>query len=430
MPNPRGSGTKPSNSFLGGATSYAFRPRTSRRSNMTTNSYDKTKRKKTTAAAEPEKIDAQNTTHETGETEPALEYIEIKRTPAVKFQPSIFDPLQETLNLKPEQKEKYRTRLRTIDTGAYWGMKQSLSLMTFNFFSFSKEPKMEIQEIVALNSKLTITPSIHGAPTMYDADILMFAVSALAEDIRRNKSELTRAGTMPYKGDVVFQLKDFSERIGRTRNSRKIEQITEALDRLSNCLISIEKTEMFGGTEIRVTKSIGSFLNGYKFCEISESGKKPVAAVQVRIADWIVRAIAQEKTLTIPDEYFALSPVEKSIFMVARSLDGMRTLMIQKGGKELFFTSKDHNFEPGADGPGTAFEQMMNSLFFHRITLLDLAERMNYRQPLRKLKFLLLEIIRKGGFTWYGIALDDRKRALTQNVVYFFRNDEGQRKER
>ena len=63
-----------------------------------------------------------------------------KNLPLVKTpeQPSLFEPLEETLNLTPEEKENYRTALRTIHDGTAWVLKQSLTLMSYNVSTASK----------------------------------------------------------------------------------------------------------------------------------------------------------------------------------------------------------------------------------------------------------------------------------------------------
>ena len=78
-------------------------------------------------------------------------------------------------------------------------LKQSLTLMSYNFFTASKEPGKEMLHIDTTNFRLTFTPSFHGAPTLYDADILLYAASALAETFERNKTNLRQRVRFPIR---------------------------------------------------------------------------------------------------------------------------------------------------------------------------------------------------------------------------------------
>lgn len=351
-----------------------------------------------------------------------------KNLPLVKTpeQPSLFEPLEETLNLTPEEKENYRTALRTIDDGTAWVLKQSLTLMSYNFFTASKEPGKEMLHIDTTNFRLTFTPSFHGAPTLYDADILLYAASALAENIRRNKNELAATGTLPYKTDVVFRVKDFFNRIGRSRNARRLSQLQASLDRLANSFITIEAHGKIGTTKIRAGQSVGHFLDGYKFVEIQEEGKAPVAAIQVRLAEWVVRDIISGNMLWFPDDYFRLSPVEKMIFMAVRGRIGVKymTRMNDKGETEqLPLSLEELDHEPNRDEGFSLSAHTKIDYFYCAMTLPEFAEAVRFKQPLKKLKALLLDIMRDGAFPVYEIAIDESKRVLAKNVVYFFRND-------
>lgn len=391
---------------------------------MSTKSDDKTKKKNRKSEAPIQEADGRKSTAVEKKSEPAREIITIDKHSYINLQPSLFEPLQETLVLSPVEKDKLRTLLRTIDTGDAWVLKQAFTLLTLNFFSPTKEPEKKIQVVNTDTFRLTFTPSIFGSPTMYDADILMFAVSALAEDIRRNKSDLTKSGTMPYKGIVVFQVKDFSNRIGRSRNARSMQQIKESLDRLSMSSITIESTGKIGNKEVRAGQTIGHFLTDYKFCEIKEPGKKPIAAIQVRLAEWIVRDIAEGRTLWFPDEFFGLTPIEKSIYMIARSHIGIRMSKLDRQNKKPMLAYEDNGMEPDADQPGMTVGNAHIEYFFHSLPLPELHERTRYSGELKKFKALLLKVIRSGNLGSYEVALDERKRMLSQQVVYFFRKDD------
>lgn len=340
-------------------------------------------------------------------------------------QPSLFDPLEETLNLSPAEKESYRAALRTIDNGSAWAVRQSITLMAYNFFSASKDPTNELQSIETPEFKLTFTPSFHGTPTLYDADILMFVTSVLADDIRRHRAELDASGTLPYKTDVVFRPKDFAKRVGKSRNSRSLKQFQNALDRLAQSSITIEATATLGTTKMRAGQTVGHFIDGYKFVEIQEEGKAPVIAIQVRVAEWIVRDIARGNMLWFPDEYFRLSPFEKLVFMAARSRIGLKNYFkVEKDGttKQLPLSLEELRAEPQM--PKFQLGEHVNiDYFYYSMTLQELAEAMRFKQPLKKLKTIVLEIIRNGTFPIYEVAIDQTQRMLRKNVVYFFRKD-------
>ena len=77
-------------------------------------------------------------------------------------------------------------------------LKNDIASMEHPVFSLSKKPDLSVREYVNGDKRLTVTPSVKGMATIYDKDILIFAISQLMRNIE------------PPLGTHVHQLQRFS----------------------------------------------------------------------------------------------------------------------------------------------------------------------------------------------------------------------------
>lgn len=339
----------------------------------------------------------------------------------------IFDPLpRKRGDLTAAEEEQFRHLLRTIDDRTDVRIRQSLTFMAINFFSVNKIPNKEVLTVKGDDFTLEFAPSVFGAPTLYDADILTFATSILAEKFKKHLEAGKSPEDFPYMSDVVFRLSDFNARLGK-RSARSMEQVKAALKRLMMSHMTITQTNKMGEKKLTLGQSIGNFITDYKFVELEEHGKEPIAAIQVRLADWIVRDVAGRYTLWFPNSYFKLKALEKGIFMVARGRIGLREFMDEESNARenspLIASPEELMREPGMSKRIETTKGRSIDYFFEAITLSDLAHVLRWKSPLNKLRTKIKEIILKGDFPIYELALDERPVRPGQQKLYIFRRD-------
>ena len=341
-----------------------------------------------------------------------------------KRQGHLFDPLPKVGNMTPDEEEAYRQVLRTISDRTNVRLRQSLTFMAINFFSVNKIPDKNILTIKGEDFTLEFAPSVFGAPTLYDADILTFATSILAEKFKNHLEHDKDPEKLPYMSDVVFRLSDFNRRLGR-RSARNMEQVTAALKRLLMSHMTIKLTNQVGDKKLTLGKNVGQFITDYKFVQLEEPGKEPVAAIQVRLADWIVRDVAGNYTLWFPDSYFKMRAFEKGLFMVARGRIGLREFSEEEDGKRVLLSASTEELmrEPGIHKSFEIAKGSSIDYFFNSVTLSDLAHILRWKAPLYKLRNRIKEVIMDGSFPLYVLALDECCKQAGQQRLFFFRND-------
>jgi len=128
-------------------------------------------------------------------------------------------------------------------------LKDDMASMEHPVFSLSKKPNINIREYKHNGNTLTVTPSVVGAATIYDKDILIYATSKLMKDKNYGK---------PISKTLVFEANECLKFIKRTdadgqpggENYRRLEK---ALHRLRGTMLTtnietngVVQTEIFG----------------------------------------------------------------------------------------------------------------------------------------------------------------------------------------
>lgn len=233
-----------------------------------------------------------------------------------------------------------------------WGPKSDRASLEHPFFSISKKKDLSIRNYTSPDGKVSVevTPSVKGMATIYDKDILIYAISVLRAATKGEKqnpkgqadsTELQEQLEFPAETAAPLRTLDpgrmregvakevipvksrpiniiaynLLHAIGRDTSGRAYKDLEEALDRLENTSI---KTNIPVGKGYVCTES---FRIIDKFRIIREQGTDRMLYIQLILSDWLWTAAVEGESdlLLINREYFNLtSGLERRIYELCR----------------------------------------------------------------------------------------------------------------
>ena len=183
-------------------------------------------------------------------------------------------------------------------------LKDIMPQMEHPFYSLSKKPVTTVRKYKNGDNWLEITPSIKGLPTIYDKDILIYAISQVIAKLNRKE---------PISRRVQINTHDLLVFTNRGTGGKDYKAFEQALERLRGVTIS---------TNIRT----GDIVNTDFFGLIDSAGIKRkygldgrLISVHITLSEWVFNAIEKKEVLTLHRDYFRLSkPIERRIYEIAR----------------------------------------------------------------------------------------------------------------
>ncbi|MDE0306646.1 MAG: replication initiator protein A [Albidovulum sp.] len=206
--------------------------------------------------------------------------------------------------LRPMLPVRHAPNLFSLDIGSI-SLKDIQQQMEFPFFSLAKNPDLEPRRYEDRHgNSLEITPSVKGLPTIYDKDILIYAISQVMERLNRGERASRR---------LILYASDMLEFANRNKSGRDYMALDDALTRLRGCTIKtnirtgdIYQTDVFGLIER------GGLIRKYGF-----DGR--LQHVEITLSEWLWNAIVARQVLTLHPDYFRLrQPLERRIYEIAR----------------------------------------------------------------------------------------------------------------
>ena len=210
------------------------------------------------------------------------------------------------------------------------GLKDQMQSMEHPIFSLSKKPDMQTRHYADRNgNKLTVTPSGLGLPTIWDKDILVYAISKIID--ARNRGEA--AGPT-----IRFHIADVIEFGQMTKSSTTYRRLDNAIMRLVGCTL---KTNIrTGGIE---TTRIFHIIDEATIKRQYNRADGRLEYVEFTLSDWLWRAIKAEEFLTLHPDYFRLRrALGRRLYELARKYCGHKAkwlvsleLLHQKSGSKM-----------------------------------------------------------------------------------------------
>ena len=206
-------------------------------------------------------------------------------------------------------------------------LKDILPQMEHPFYSLSKKPETKIRHYEHNGNTLIITPSVKGMATIYDKDILIYAISQIMTKLNAGEEVSPRVRINSH------ELLRFTK---RKTDGRAYIALTEALERLRGTTIRTDiktggetQTDIFGLIDTAGFKRKNGINGRLEWCEI-------------KLSDWVFNAIRANEVLTLNPDYFRLrKPTERRLYEIARKHCGRKdewsiglTLLHKKSGSQ------------------------------------------------------------------------------------------------
>ena len=185
-----------------------------------------------------------------------------------------------------------------------WNLKDDQASMEHPMFSLAKSPDTTIRHYEHNGNTITITPSVVGMPTIWDKDVLIYCCSQLIEGIKRGREP---------KQIVRLTAYDLLVCTNRSTGKRGYDLLKQALQRLQG--VAITTNLVTGG--VRVHKGFG-LIEWWEIIEKSPVDSRMVR-VEVKLSDWLYRAITNLEVLTLHRDYFRLDGgIERRLYELCR----------------------------------------------------------------------------------------------------------------
>ena len=183
--------------------------------------------------------------------------------------------------------------------------RSDIGSMAHPIFSLSTKAETKILRYQHDETIVEIHPSTKGLATIYDKDVLIYCISKLMH--RKNNGE-------PIGPVVRITTHDLLVSTNRNTGGISYERLEDTLDRLAGTRI---KTNVATGEEIS-TQNFG-IIEWYDYNRKANGFTERLKYLDIKLSDWLFRAIDAAEVLPISREYFRLRrPIDRRIYEIAR----------------------------------------------------------------------------------------------------------------
>ena len=181
--------------------------------------------------------------------------------------------------------------------------KDDTASMEHPLFSLATKPDMRHLEYRNGDNILKITPSGVGLPTIFDKDILIFAISQLVAKKNRGEEIGKR---------VRFSAHEMMIATNRHTGGKEYQRIEAAFDRLRGTSF---KTNIRAGGKVE-TRVFGMIEEGGF---VRDENSFRVDYCEIVLSDWMMNAVNNNEIVTISEKYFRLRrPLERRLYEICR----------------------------------------------------------------------------------------------------------------
>jgi plasmid replication initiation protein len=190
-----------------------------------------------------------------------------------------------------------------------WALKDDRHSMEHPMFSLSKTPDRKIRYYEHGGIHITVEPGARGLATIWDKDILIYAVSQLVEALNQGR---------PVSRTVRLKAYDLLVTTNRHTGGYNYELLVDAFRRLAGTRIE---------TDIRTDgqrdrRGFG-LIEEWHVVEKSPDGR--MVAIELMLSEWLYRAVLGREVLTLSRDYFRLdSGLERRLYELARKHCGQQ----------------------------------------------------------------------------------------------------------
>lgn len=185
--------------------------------------------------------------------------------------------------------------------------KHDLASMEHPLFSLSTRPDRRILNYEHNGAEVTVTPSVKGRATIFDADILIFCISQLMAAVNAGKKTARR---------LTLTAHDLLLATGRETSGDGYRRLRDAFERLAGTRITTNITTGPKDDPVETTSGFG-LIESWEIVRRTRKGR--MVRVSVTLSDWLYRAVLSKSVLTLSRDYFSLrKPLERRLYELAR----------------------------------------------------------------------------------------------------------------
>lgn len=192
---------------------------------------------------------------------------------------------------------------------ASWSVKDDMASMDVPIFSLARHGDKKVRAYQRGNKSLTITPSVLGAATVFDKDLLLFVVSQIIE--AKNKG-------LPVSRTVRVDSYDYLVGTDRGDGRKSFEGIMGTLRRLKGTNL---ETNITTGS-VKQIKGFGLIENYQILTEKKRTSIDAVTRVlsfEITLSEWLMNGLDEFQVLTLDRDYFKLSKsIDRRIYEIAK----------------------------------------------------------------------------------------------------------------
>jgi plasmid replication initiation protein len=206
-------------------------------------------------------------------------------------------------------------------------LKDDMASMEHPFYSLSKKPDREVRRYEHNGKWIEFRPSIKGLPTIYDKDLIIYAISHLVAGVEDGEEIPKTVEIDPYSFFLFTQ---------RGTGGRDYKALCDSLDRIDGT--RYRTNVLFNGTKTDVWMGIID----QAALETDEKTNRP-RKLRITLSDMIIKALKQRKNvLTLHRDYFRLrKPIQRRVYELARKHCGnqaewrpyVKTLKVKSGSQ-------------------------------------------------------------------------------------------------
>lgn len=183
--------------------------------------------------------------------------------------------------------------------------RSDMATMEHPIYSLSTLPDRRRLSYSNGEARIEIIPSTLGLPTVFDKDIMIYCISKLMQ-MRNNGDEIGPC--------VRLTTHDMLVETNRPTNNLGYERLLPALNRLKGVTIN---TTIATGKNV-TTRGFG-LIDEFEYNRKGSMFSDRLRYLEIRLSDWVYRAIASAEVLPISRDYFRLrAPVDRRIYELAR----------------------------------------------------------------------------------------------------------------
>jgi plasmid replication initiation protein len=202
--------------------------------------------------------------------------------------------------LLPERHSKKELFLCDIGDAV---LKDDIASMEHPIFSLSKKTDITIRNYENDNVRIEVIPSIKGLATIYDKDILIYAISKIMAAKNR--------GEKPGR-KVVMSARDLLVFMNRPTGGSQYERLKTSFIRLNGTLIT---TNIKTGDEEQFSSF--NLIDETMIRKSDKTGR--VIEWGITLSKWLFNAIEANEVLTLHPDYFRLrKPLERRVYELGR----------------------------------------------------------------------------------------------------------------